>query len=332
MNRIKFFFLISCLSLLLFSCSNNKIATNDEIKVKEEIEEIQEEVKEQIKVGSSSISSLLILSEIKNKFDDIDIEIEYNDDLNTIIEALEKNEIDMAYLPANKASILYNESNKAFVLGQINSIGNLYAISSSEIQSISDLKNKSIITYDYNGDLKYIIDKSIGMYGKILGVDFNYTDELNNISNQLNDDSIAILPEPLVTEMINENPNLKVILNLNDIFKERFDNQDLISEVLLVRKSYLNSNSEKLKKFLNYSKNSDKLIFNDIKELSDILSNDYGFDKSNVLNSYRNLGLVSIQGKEMKEKYSLYIETLKDLDDSLIGSELPNDDFYYISK
>ena len=117
---------------------------------------------------------------------------------------LNKGELDMAAIPANLASVLYNNTNGAIKVLAINTLGVLYIVEKGDtVKSVADLKGKTIYatgkgsTPEYT--LRYILSKN--------GVDpdndvtIEWQSEPTAVVPLLkaNDNAIAMLPQPYVT-------------------------------------------------------------------------------------------------------------------------------------
>lgn len=335
-SKLKYFFLTAALIFSTTACTQE----NEDKEVTKEVEELeisQENKsfnsKEKIKIGSSSVSSIISLYETKDLYlDPNDLDISYFDEDENLIDKISNQEVDMAFVPADEAAQLYND-NADIKLLAINSLGNLYAVSKNEIKSISNLKNKNIYVHGIGSSLSRLVDSTVGSFGKFLGIKVNHFDQMNTFTKNLLNDStaIAILSEPYVSKVLNMDHNLKVIMDVNQLFKDQFDDQEIISEVLIVNDDFLEENKESVDKFLYTYKKSLKRIYQDLDDKSDQVAEKTGLEKDMVTNSVYNLRLVFIEGKEMKEEYQSYMEILSDIDKSLIGNKIPDDNFYYIN-
>ena len=121
-------------------------------------------------------------------------------DATNIVAGLINGSIDIAALPTNAASNVYNKANGSVQILAINTLGVLYALDKTgEINSISDLEGKTIYCPTQNPSfiLEYIL-KANNINATINSTDFSTPAALRTavIAGRVD---IAILPEPMVS-------------------------------------------------------------------------------------------------------------------------------------
>lgn len=131
-----------------------------------------------------------------------------------------KEELDIALVPANVASVLYNKTEGGISVIDINTLGVLYLVSGdSGINSMESLRGKTIYltgrgtTPDYG--LQYLLRAN--------GIDLaectlEYRSEATEVAALLAEQpqAIGLLPQPFVTVACAQNEELNVVLDLNE--------------------------------------------------------------------------------------------------------------------
>ena len=152
---------------------------------------------------------------------------------------------DIALVPANMASVLYNRTNGGVSVIDINTLGVLYVLSAdASIQSVADLKGKTVYltgkgtTPDYVA--RYLI-KDSGLDEE--DVTLEYKSEAAEVAAVLagRDDATALLPQPFATVAMAQNPSYRIALDLTkewDLLQEGKGSR-LVTGVTIVRNAFL---------------------------------------------------------------------------------------------
>ena len=161
-----------------------------------------------------------------------------------VIAQLTNGTVDIAALPTNAASVVYNRTQGGVKIIAINTLGVLYVVENGQsINSISDLEGKTIYTPAQNPMfiLKYLLNKN-GINAKI---DTTYAQPADLrtalASGQLGDGAVAVLPEPMVTMAQSANKSLRVALDLTAEWNKVEDNT-LVQGCVVVRTEFLKKN------------------------------------------------------------------------------------------
>ena len=139
------------------------------------------------------------------------------DELTALVAA---GKVDIALLPANLASVLYNKTNGGVSVIDINTLGVLYLVSSdTSIETVDQLKGKTVYlpgkgtTPEYA--LRYLISAS-GLSGDDVTLEFK--SEASEVASILAEDptAIGLLPQPFVTSALAQNDKLSIVMDLTD--------------------------------------------------------------------------------------------------------------------
>ena len=159
-----------------------------------------------------------------------------------IVPKLVKGELDMAAVPANLASTLYNNTEGEIQILAVNTLGVLYIVSKGvEINSIEDLKGKTVLatgkgtTPEYA--LRYILKENGIDPEADLTLDFKSeaTEVVAALKNS--ESGVAMLPQPYVTVAMSNVSGLEIALDLNEEWKKVSPESAIVTGVLVVRKS-----------------------------------------------------------------------------------------------
>ncbi|WP_050698283.1 ABC transporter substrate-binding protein [Anaeromassilibacillus senegalensis] len=251
------------------------------------------------------------------------------------VSMISSGEADVAAVPSNTASILYNKTSGNVQLAALNTLGVLYVVTDGEtVGSIQDLKGKTI---DSSGQgatpeyvLNYILEENGLEPGKDVTIEYK-ADHTELAANLLAGKSkVAVLPEPFVTQVTAKNPELKVALNLTDEWnKVAGDKSVLTMGCLVVRKEFAENNKAAFDAFLEEYKASIAFTNEHVDEAAE-LSEKYDIMPAAVAKkAIPNCNIVYIDGEEMQQKMPDFLMVLYNENPKSVGGELPGDDFYY---
>ena len=124
---------------------------------------------------------------------------------------------DIAALPTNLASIIYNKK-PDYILAAVTGQGTLYVVSSREdIKTFSDLKGKIVYNIARTSSpgflLNYLLQKNSLNPETDLDVDFTYDHVALAPMLIAGKVETGVLPEPLVTMVLLKNPKMQVVLD-----------------------------------------------------------------------------------------------------------------------
>lgn len=144
---------------------------------------------------------------------------------------------------------------------------------------------------------------------------------------------IAVLPQPFVTSVLTQNPDVRIALDLTEEWdKVTEDGSKLTMGALVVRMDFAESNPEAVEAFLKEYQASTEYV-TDEANLDDAaaLIEKYGIIAANVAKQalpYCNI--VCITGEEMKTAAEGFLSILAEANPSSVGGALPAEDFYYL--
>ncbi len=254
-----------------------------------------------------------------------------------ILPLMIKGELDIALLPANVASILYNKTNGGVSVIDINTLGVLYMVSGdTEIDEIADLKDKTIYLTGKGTTPDYVLHYILEENG-FTQADYSleYKSEATEVAAVLAEDpdAIGLLPQPFVTAACAQNEALSVVLDMNEQWAavQGENGSSLVTGVTVVRNEFLKENEKAVKNFLAEHEASTKNINEDVGHAAALAVEAGIIAKEPIAKkAIPNCNITYIDGEEMKQALSGYLNVLFEQDAASVGGTLPADDFYYI--
>ena len=246
--------------------------------------------------------------------------------------------VDIALLPANVASVLYNKTNGNVAVIDINTLGVLYLVSGdTSITSVDQLKGKTVYlpgkgtTPDYS--LRYVLSAA-GLSEEDVTLEFK--SEATEVASVLAEDpnAIGLLPQPFVTAAMAQNDKLAMIMDLAeawDSFQPEEGGSRLVTGVTIVNKAFLEENSDLVDIFLEEHEASINFTETDLDAAAELIAAQGIVAKAPIAKKALPFCNVEyVDGKEMKDALSGYLNVLFEQNPASVGGALPNDAFYYV--
>lgn len=248
-------------------------------------------------------------------------------------------DLDIALVPANMASILYQKTGQGIEVLNINTLGVLYVVAGDDsLKTIPDLKGKTVYMTGKGTTPDYVFGHLLSANGLGDGdVTIEYKSEAAEVAAILKEqpDAIGLLPQPFVTAAMAQNENLKMVIDLTKQWDqlEASDSGRLVTGVTVCRKEVLEDGAmaEAVKVFMEEHKESAEFVNSNVEEAGDLVAKAGIIEKAPVAQkAIPYCSIVCIDGEEMKGMLSGYLNVLFGQDASSVGGKLPDDGFYYI--
>ncbi len=251
--------------------------------------------------------------------------------------AIINGDADVAACPVNLASVLYNKTQGRVKLLALNTLGVTYIVTNGvEINSIEDLRGKTIVSAGQGATPEYILNKLLTDSGLTVGEDVTveYKSEHSDVASLIvaGEAEIALLPEPNVTSATVQNADVKVALDLTKEWEAKYGTK-LVQGCVIARKDFADAYAGEIDEFLEEYKESVEFINKATDEAAQMIV-DAGIipkaplAKKAIPNSY----ITFIAGDEMVTLTKDNLQVLFDANSASVGGTLPNEDFYYIYK
>lgn len=252
-----------------------------------------------------------------------------------IVPMIVQGQVDVAAVPSNLASVLYQKTDKNVSVLAVNTLGVLYLVENGDsIQSVDDLKGKTIYASGKGATPEYALNsvlKSNGLDPE-KDVTIEYKSEHAEVVAALAEDQTAVglLPQPFVTTALMKNDKLKVALNLNKLWEDSMDDgSKLVTGVVIANNEFVQDHADKVNDFMDAYKESVDFVNSDTEAAAQIIGDHDIIAKEVAQKAIPDCSIVFIEGDEMKTMLSGYLATLDDQNPEIIGGQLPDDAFYY---
>lgn len=251
---------------------------------------------------------------------------------------LVQGETDIAAVPANLASVLYQKTNSGVEVLAVNTLGVLYIVENGEsVQSVADLKGKTIYASGKGSTPEYALDYILSSNGidpeKDVTIEWKseHSECVAAITSQEN--GIAMLPQPFVTTAETKNPSIRTALDLTEEWDKVQQNETqksaLITGVVVARSEFVDNNPDAVKDFMTRYEESVDYVNGNVEDAAQLVGN-YDIVTAEVAQkALPECNIVFISGDEMKEQLSGYLAVLKEQNPESVGGDVPGDDFYY---
>lgn len=248
-----------------------------------------------------------------------------------------KGEVDIAAVPANLASVLYNKTEGSVRVIAVNTLGVLYICEQGEtVQTVADLAGKTIYSAGKGATPEYALQYILEKNGLVVGTDvqIEWKSEHAECVAALAEDAngIAMLPQPFVTTAQTKNSAIRVALDLNqewEAVQTDGEKSALITGVAVVRSEFADENPAAVEAFLGHYQESVDFVNSNVEEAAKLVGNYDIVPEAVAAKALPECNIVCITGAEMKEKLGGYLAVLAAQAPEAVGGTLPGDDFYF---
>lgn len=247
---------------------------------------------------------------------------------------LTKGELDIAAIPANLASVLYNKTQGKIKVLAVNTLGVVYITEKGEsVKSVKDLKGKTIYATGKGSTPEYTLRYILKENG--LDLDKDVTVEWKSEPTEVvallskGEGGVAMLPQPYVTVAQTSVEGLRIAINLNDEWEKLDNGSKCITGVVVARTEFIENNKAAVDAFLKEYKKSTAYVNENVSEAAALIE-EVGIVKAAIAQKaipYCNI--TYIDGAKMKTGLKGYLQVLFDSNANAVGGALPDDNFYY---
>ena len=262
-------------------------------------------------------------------------------DASNVNAALINGSVDIAALPTNAASAVYNKTGGAVQILTINTLGVLYLLDNgNSITSFEDLRGKTVAAPAQNPSFifKYLCEKngltvgSVGDTGVDVIIDNGYTTPAELQANvAAGNVTLAVLPEPLVTIVKSANADVKVALDLTEEWNKVSPENSLVQGCIVVRTAFLEEHPAEVNKFLAEYKSSIEFLNENVAEAAKLVVDlgIYAGAAAIAEKAIPKCNITYVDGDAMEDALSEFLSTLYEINPTAVGGKLPAEDFYY---
>ena len=249
--------------------------------------------------------------------------------------ALIKGDLDMACVPANLASVLYNKTEGEIITLAVNTLGVIYIVENGNaVNSMADLAGKTIVAAGKGSTPEYALRYLLSENGidpdKDVTIDWKSEHAECVAALASGAATIALLPQPFVTVAQTKIEGLRMALDLTAEWDDLDNGSGMITGVVVARKSFVEEHPAAVGAFLqDYAASVDWGNSNNADAAQPI--SQFGIIEAAPVaeKALPYCNIVCITGEEMASKLNGYLQVLFDAQPAAVGGKLPGDDFCY---
>lgn len=246
-----------------------------------------------------------------------------------------KGDIDVAAVPCNLASVLYNKTDGEVVIAGINTLGVLYVMSKGiEIDSVDDLKGQTIYTTGQGTTPEYTLRHLLSINGidPDNDVTIEFKSEASEVVSAVSelDTAVVMLPQPYVTIAQKSVEGLTVALDVTKEWENaESDDSTVITGVIVARKSFIEEHPEQFNAFLSEYRESTDYANSNVEDTASLLESFDIFKAAVAKEAIPECNVTFIDGEAMKSKVKSYLQVLFDANPKAVGGTMPDDNIFY---
>lgn len=302
----------------------------------------KEEAGTTVRVGSLKGPTSIGLTKLMQDDEDNKSEQDYEFTMETAADAISalivQKELDIALVPANMASILYQKTEGKVTVIDINTLGVLYGVTGDDsITEISDLSGKTVYLTGKGTTPDFVLQYLLKENGIADSVKLEYKSEATEVAAVLKNDTsaIGILPQPFVTAACTQNEALKVVLDLTKEWSKLQGDSGsmMVTGVTIARTEWMEENPEQVTLFLKEHKASTEYVNSNVEAAAELVVK-YGIiEKAPIAKkAIPECNITCITGADMKAALEGYLGVLYAQNPQSVGGKLPGETFYYIAE
>ena len=237
-------------------------------------------------------------------------------------------DMDIAALPTNAISALYNKTEgKISVLG-VNALGVLYILENgNSINSVSDLAGKTVLASGKGSTAEYVLNYILEKNGVIAEIVWAAEHSEAATLALKGDYDIVMLPEPFVTNVTAKSDAFRVALDLTEEW-EALGSGELTMGGIAVRTAFLEEHPDAVKAFVEEYGKSVAFTNAQPEDAAKLIAKYEIAAEEVAKNAIPRCNIVWLHGKDYKAVLENFLGVVYDANPAGIGGKMPGDDFY----
>ena len=284
--------------------------------------------------GPSGLGAVGLMNNVKSNETINEYDIEIFGSTDEMKAKVVSGAVDIAALPTNLASAIYQKNNKDIKVLAVIALGNLFVLSNDEtITSIADLNGKTVCMSGQAATPEYIVSGLLDKAGIKDKVTVEYQSEHTQVLAlaAAGTAPIVILPEPFASTLTSKDTSFKSVIDLNAEWNVQNPSTPLMMGCLIVKKDFLEKHEQAVMDFMTEYKLSVNSVLEDMAAASVSAVEHKLIDNAEVARAaLPNCGLSYIDGGAMSKQLPEFFKVLYGNNLAAIGGSLPDDRFYYV--
>lgn len=328
LNRILSLVLMAVFSVFLFiGCNTSK---KEEAKAPDEKTSIEIVVPD----GLPAISIVKMIKEKPEISKNLNINYSIVKGSDALVSKVLKGEGDICIVPSNVAAIAYNKEVGYKLAGTVG-FGSLYVISSDDsVKTLSDLKGKDVynVGQGLTPDLIFKIILQNNGINPEKDLTLSYVNAASELAPLFIEEKAkyAVVPEPMLTQIMTKKPDTKIVASLNDQWKEMSDSEmGYPQSSVIVKEDLVNNHFDDVQKILKEIDNSTKWA-NENREEAGSFAEEVGITgkKEIIAKSLERANLNYVSAVDSESAYIGYYDKIYSLEPKAIGGKKVNEDIF----
>ena len=237
-------------------------------------------------------------------------------------------DMDIAALPTNAISALYNKTEgKISVLG-VNALGVLYILENgNSINSVSDLAGKTVLASGKGSTAEYVLNYILEKNGVIAEIVWAAEHSEAATLALKGDYDIVMLPEPFVTNVTANSDAFRVALDLTEEW-EALGSGELTMGGIAVRTAFLEEHPDAVKAFVDEYGKSVAFTNSQPEDAAKLIAKYEIAAEEVAKNAIPRCNIVWLHGKDYKAVLENFLGVVYNANPAGIGGKMPGNDFY----
>lgn len=242
-------------------------------------------------------------------------------------------EIQIAAVPTNLASVLYNKTKGKVQFLALNTLGVIYVVGNEDISSLEDLDGNTLYVSGKGATPEYAVNYLLNEKELADKVEVEYSTDHSSLAQMViaGDVKAAVLPQPFVTQVMMKNPDIKILVDLNEAWDAvAGDKSTLAMGCLIINKEFAENNKDFVAEFLKQYESSVNWVNENPAEAGVLVENNGILPSAKLAEmAIPNCSIVYIDSQDSKNTVNGFLEVLYNFNPSSVGGQLPDEEFYY---
>lgn len=251
-----------------------------------------------------------------------------------VVSAVSSKSVDIAAVPTNLASTLYNKTAGGVQMIAVDTYGSLYLLENGEtVSSLADLAGKKVYATGQGANPQYIFEYLLRDAGLEPGVDveIEYLAEHSELAALVasGEAELALLPEPFVSvAQAKGGDSVRVALDLGEQWKAA-TGDDLAMGCVVVRTEFAQEHPEAVAQFLDDLASSVAFANEDVEATAQLCA-DLGIlpNAEIAAAAIPKCSLVCVTGADAQQAVGSFLDVLYAANPQSVGGAVPDEAFY----
>jgi len=241
-------------------------------------------------------------------------------------------EVSVATIPSNLAAVLYNKLQGGIKIVSVNTMGVLYIVENGDtVSSIEDLAGKTLYATGQGATPEYVLNKILKENG--LDVNVEYKGAHADLANAVaaGDVSLALLPEPFVSSVLAQNPDVTVKLDINEEWRKIFgEDAGMPMGVTVVSDALADDAASMNQLIADYTASVDYVLSDPDSAAADIVAKKIVGAEAVAKAAIPRCGISFITGEDCAAILDDYFQMMFESNPQSLGGAVPDQDIYYL--